>query len=269
MNEDKNNEIKTKKEKKKDERRQVKSYLKAQYNYRIGYFFKAIRTYLKKNTVYLIKRNIKALTVILLALSILFVLIGISQIIAGNKKAHKIEDVQHSIQNLKTQAASVDADLKREQKKIDSVSVSTQSGVVRGKKTIDKVFTGMYEYQNADEYKANREAALKYFDDPKAKWVNSVYSDDKDEDGNSQIETLGLTSELDSTDVYTESVEDTEEKVVPFKVIAAYTGKIDDVSSDYATRTHYTVYEVDLDTSNNKITKMKKISTVEENNSIS
>lgn len=269
MSEENEPEIKTKKEEKKEERQLGKAYLKAQYNYRIGYIFKSIGTFLKHNTVYLIKKHLKIVMLILAALAIIFVVIGINQLVNGSKTSHKVQSYEASNRSLQSQVDDIDIDLKNENKKIDAASISTQSGVKRGKETLDKVFKGMYDYQSSSEYRENRKANMKYFDNPKDKWINDVYSNDKDEDGNSQIESLGLTSELDNTEIYTENVEDTEKKVVPFKVIASYTGDIDDVSSDYATRTHYTIYEVDFDTSDNKITKMKKVNTISENNSIS
>lgn len=73
---------------------------------------------------------------------------------------------------------------------------------------------------------------------------------------------------MNDAKIYTESVSDTSKKVVPFKVIVSYTGYIDNISSDYATRTHYTTYKVDVDTSINKITKIDKLGTVKEQNEI-
>ncbi|MCG7340148.1 hypothetical protein MHZ36_12700 [Staphylococcus sp. ACRSN] len=268
MSEDKKPEIMTEKEKKKEDKKQAKAYIKAQYNYRIGYLFKAIKTFLKENTKYFIKKYLKMIMIVLALLSIVFVVIGLNQTINGNRANNDIDSLESKNNKLQTQVEDLDSDLKQESNKINAANVSTQSGVQRGKETLDKVFKGMYDYQNSSEYRENREQNLKLFEDPKAKWIKDVYSDDKDEDGNSEIEALGLSSELNETEIYTESIEDTSKKVVPFKVIASYTGNIDNVSSEYATRTHYTVYEVDVDTSNNKIDKMKKGNTVKVNNDI-
>lgn len=269
MSEDNKPDIKTKKEEKREKRKQGKAYIKAQYNYRIGYLIKALKTFMKENFVYYVKKYIKVIMIVLALISIIFLFIGINQFIRGHEASNNAERYQASNQKLQNQSDDLNADLKQENKKINSASVSTQSGVKRGKKTIDKVFNGMYDYQTSGEYRDNRQQNLKYFDNPKAKWINDVYSNDKDEDGNSQIETLGLTSDLVNTEIYTESIEDTSKKVVPFKVVVSYTGNIEGVSSEYATRTHYTTYKVDVDTSNNKIKDMKKVNTVKVNNDIS
>lgn len=266
---EKKEEIMTKKERKKEEKRKAKAYIKAQYNYRVGYIFKAIKQFLKQNFVYYIKKYKKPLLITLLVLSLIFIVLSINKIIKGNEINDDLSNYQHTNKVLQSKSDSLKADLKQENKKIDSASISTQSGVKRAKGTIDKVFNGMYQYESSSEYRENRESNLQYFENPKAKWIDKIYSNDKDSDGNSQIKTLGLQSDLNSTDIYTESVTDTSKKIVPFKVITSYTGYINDVSSEYSTRTHYTTYEVDVDTSNNKITKMKKINTVKINNDIS
>jgi hypothetical protein len=269
LSEEKKPDIKTKKEEKREQRQQGKAYLKAQYNYRIGYLIKSIKTFFKENFIYYIKKYTKAIMIVMLIISVIFLFIGINQFIRGHEASHNASRYQASNQKLQSKSDELSADLRQENKKINSASVSTQSGVKRAKKTIDKVFNGMYDYHSSGEYRDNRKQNIEYFDNPKAKWINDVYSDDKDEDGNSQIDTLGLTSDLENTEIYTESIKDTSKKVVPFKVVVSYAGNIEDVSSEYATRTHYTTYKVDVDTSNNKITKMKKINTVKVNNEIS
>lgn len=264
-----NPKILTKKEKKKEEKKKAKAYIKAQYNYRIGYKFKSINQFLKQRVGGFFKKYNKVFMALFLIISFIFIISGTQKIVEGHKMTDKINEYQTSNEDLEGKDKLLRSDIKKETKKIDKASISTQSGVKRAKDTIDKVFNGMYQYDNSDDYSESRKSNLQHFEDPKSKWINKVYSNDKDVDGNSQIDTLGLSSKLNSTDIYTESVEDTSKKVVPFKVVTSYTGFIDGVSSDYATRTHYTTYEIDVDTSNNKITDMKKINTVKVNNEIS
>lgn len=268
MNE-KKQKIMDKKAKKKEDKRLAKRYIKAQYNYHIGYIFKSINQFLKQHFFYYIKKYKKIVIGILLVISLACIISGTQKIIHGHKLKDDIQTYNKNNEDLEGKSKLLRADIKKDEKRIDRASISTQSGVKRAKDTIDKVFNGMYQYDDADDYKDNRKENLRYFDNPKAKWVNKVYSNGKDSDGNNQIDILGLSSELDNVDIYTESVDDTSKKVVPFKVVTSYTGYIDEISSDYATRTHYTTYKVDVDTSNNKITNMKKINTVKINNEIS
>ena len=266
---EKNKKIMDKKARKKEDKKQAKAYIKAQYNYRIGYIFKSINQFFKQHFSQFFKKYSKIIMGIFVVISLILIISGTQKMIHGHKMKDDIQTYHKSNEDLEGKAKLLQSDIKKDNEKIDKASVSTQSGVKRGKDTIDKIFNGMYQYDDATDYKENREENLKYFDDPKAKWIKKIYSDDKDSDGNSQIETLGLSSKLDSIDIYTESVDDTSKKVVPFKVVTSYTGYIDNISSDYATRTHYTTYKIDVDTSNNKITKMKKINTVKVNNEIS
>lgn len=264
-----NKKIMDKKARKKEDKKLAKKYIKAQYNYRIGYIFKSINQFFKQHFVYYFKKYNKIIMGVFIAISLILIISGTQKMIQGHKMKDDIQAYNKSNEDLEGKAKLLQSDIKKDNERIDKASISTQSGVKRGKETIDKIFKGMYEYDNATDYKENREANLNYFENPKAKWIAKVYSDDKDSDGNSQIETLGLRSELDNVDIYTESVDDTSKKVVPFKVVTSYTGYIDNISSDYATRTHYTTYKIDVDTSNNKVTNMKKINTVKVNNEIS
>lgn len=264
-----NKKIMSKKDRKKEDKKQAKAYIKAQYNYRIGYIFKSINQFFKQHFLYYFKKYCKIIMGIFIAISLIFIISGTQKIIHGHKMKDDIQTYNKSNEDLEGKVKLLQSDIKKDDERISKASISTQSGVKRGKETIDTIFNGMFQYDNAADYKENREKNLNYFENPKAKWIEKIYSDDKDSDGNSQIETLGLSSKLDSIDIYTESVDDTSKKVVPFKVVTSYTGYIDDVSSDYATRTHYTTYKIDVDTSNNKITNMKKINTVKVNNEIS
>lgn len=268
MNEDER-QLMTKKEKKKEEKRLAKSYIKAQYNYRIGYIFKTIKEFLKQYLIYYLKKYIKFVMFILLIISLVFIIFGSIKMINGNAMDNDIDKYKEENKALQSKSLDLKSDLKKENEKIESASISTQSGVKRSKETIDKVFKGMYDYSDYKEYAYNRKVNMDYFKNSEDKWIDSIYSNDKDVDGNSQIKTLGLTSTLDSADIFTESVEDTSKKIVPFKVVVSYTGYIDAVSSEYATRTHYTTYEVNVDTKDNKITHMKKLNTVKINDEIS
>lgn len=260
--------IMTDKDKKKEDKKKAKAYIKAQYNYRIGYIFKAIKQFFKQYFIFYIKKYNKIIMGLLILISLIFIVVGAKNFIQGHNLNDDIDEYHSTNSDLEGKSKILESDVEKENDKIDKASISTQSGVKRAKDTIDKVFNGMYQYDDSDEYKENRNTNLKYFDDPKAKWLDKIYSNDEDADGNSQIKTLGLKSELNNADIYTESVNDTSKKVVPFKVVSSYTGYIDDVSSEYSTRTHYTTYEIKVDTSNNKITDMKKMNTVKVNNEI-
>lgn len=261
--------IRTIKEHKKENKEIGKKYIKAKYNYHFGYRFKAFNNYIKKNLKYFFTKYIKPIIVILLVLTVIFLGVGIAKIVEGTSFEKETEKYESTNKALESKEKDLEMEAQNQNKKIDSKNVSTQTGVQRAKKVFDDVLNGMYSYDNADEYNTNRENNMKHIENPDEKWVGSVYSDAKDDDGNSQIETLNLSSDLDNSSFFTKNPDDTKEKVVPFKVVVSHTGYIDDVSSDYATRTHYTTYKVDFDTSTNKIKHMKKVNSVKVNNDIS
>lgn len=265
---EKQDPLMTKKEKKKQEKKNAKAYVKAQYNYRVGYIFKTIRQFLRRNLLDFIKKYQKVILAILGIISLLLIVIGIKNLVNGHEKVDDISKYQSANEKLETKNKMLQADNKKDNDKIEKASVSTQTGVQRAKDTIDKVFKGMYNYNDSKEYRDNRKSNMKLFSNPKDKKIANIYSDDKDDDGSSLINNLGLKSELNNVDIYTKSVDDTSKKVVSFKTIVSYTGYMEDVSSDYATRTHDTIYQIDVDTSNNKIKNIKKLNTIEENNNI-
>ncbi|MEB8122957.1 hypothetical protein ACF0HT_13505 (plasmid) [Staphylococcus xylosus] len=264
----KNDNLKTKKQKKKEEKQIIKAHLKAKFNYKIGYKVKALFQYLKLNLKNLFKKYHKPLMYILLLFSLLLFIASATNFVKGQNANNDLSKYEDKNAKLKSTFDDLQYNIRKDNKKIESASISSQTGVKRAKSVINKVFKGMYDYNNSSEYAENRKENLKLFKNPKDKKIDKIYSDDTDSDGNKQIDTLGLVSEMNDTKIYTESVSDTSKKVVPFKVIVSYTGHIENVSSDYATRTHYTTYKVDVDTSLNKITKIDKIGTVKEQNEI-
>lgn len=260
--------LKTKKQKKKEEKEVIKAHLKAKFNYNIGYKFKSIFQYIKINLRDLFKKYHKPLMYILLLFSLMLFIASAVNFVKGQNYSDDFSKYEDKNAKLKSTSDDLQYNLRKDEKKIESASISSQTGVKRAKSIINKVFKGMYDYNDSSEYAENRNENLKLFKDPKDKKIDKVYSDDTDSDGNKQIDTLGLDSEMNDAKIYTDSVSDTSKKVVPFKVIVSYTGYIDNISSDYATRTHYTTYKVDVDTSINKITKIDKLGTVKEQNEI-
>lgn len=265
---EKNDNLKSKKQKKKEEKEIIKAHLKAKFNYKIGYKFKTFFQYIKLNLKYLFKKYHKPLMYVLLLFSLLLLISSSVNFVKGQDSSNELSKYEGKNAKLKSTSDDLQNNIRKDDKKIESASISSQSGVKRAKTVINQVLKGMYDYSDSTEYAENRKENLKLFKNPKDKKTNNIYSDDTDSDGNKQIDTLGLDSEMNTTKIYTESVSDTSKKIVPFKVIVSYTGHIDNVSSEYATRTHYTTYKIDVDTSLNKITNIDKIGTVKEQNEI-
>lgn len=261
-------EIKNKKERRKSDRQKGKRYIKAKYMYHVGYIFKAIKNYIKYNLLYYLKQFIKPIMAIILIISVILFIWSAVKVANGLSLNDDINKQNQINKKLISKNNDLKSKTNSQNRKIDKVQISNQTGVKRAKKVIDRVFKGMFDYEDVDEYEENRKSNLENFDDPKAKWIDKIYSDGKDDNGDNQIETLGLTSELNNIDIFTDSPDDTKKKVIPFKVIVSYTGYIDGLSSDNATRTHYSTYEIDFNTKNNKIEEMKKVNTVKVNNSI-
>ena len=262
-------QLKTKKEKKKEQRQLGKRYIKAQYNYRIGYKIKAFTKFIKQNTKYFFIKYIKGIMVALCLISIICLITGAKNLYKGYSYEDEIDKYKNTNEKLITKEKDLSSQAQDQAKKIDTKSVSTQTGVQRAKDVIDDVFKGMYDYSDGNEYDEKRNKNLKHFKNPNDKQVQSIYSDGKDSEGENQIDILNLKSDLETSDIFTKNPDDTKEKIVPFKAVVSYTGYINDVSSDYSTRTHYTTFEIKFDTSTNKITEMKKINSVKVNNDIS
>ncbi|MBM6202837.1 hypothetical protein H6K86_11805 [Staphylococcus epidermidis] len=260
---------KSKKEQRKQDKKIGRKYLKAQFNYRFGYRIKALKQYFKNNTLSLGERYAKPIIYIVVLIILTLLILGSINIIQGTSYNKDINHYQNKVDKLKSQAQELNAKSEENYKKIDNKSVSNQTGIKRGKSVINKVIKGMYDYEDNDEYQSNRKEALSYFKNPDDNNVKNVYSEAKDRDGGSLIDNLGLSSEVNDDQIYTKAPDDTKKKVVPFKVVVSYTSYIEDVSSEYSSRTHYTTYKIDFDTSDNKIKNIKKLNSVKLNNDIS
>lgn len=99
---------------------------------------------------------------------------------------------------------------------------------------------------------------MKHFTKSTSKEVKNIYNEDKDSAGDSIIDNLNLRSSLLEYNIYTDKIKVKDNKVINLKAIVEYQSDILGVSSDYASRTHDTIYDIKFDTENNKIISMKK-----------
>src|SRR5699024_544204 len=143
-------------------------------------------------------------------------------------------------------------------KKKDEYKISITQKVVDRTNVISKVYKGMYSFEDGKEYEKDRKANMQYFKDKDASWIDTVYSKNKTKDGDSLIDNLNLSSEIQDFNLFTEDPKKTDEDKLKFKAIVEYKSEIKDVSLDEATRTHQTVHDIEFDTKSNKILKMKK-----------
>lgn len=251
MNKD---ELKSKKEKRKSESKKSGKFLKAYFNAKVGYQFKAFGRFFTNN----LKLSLKGLGYVLVIATVILLCISVYNVYKGYEAKPVISEYKNKASELAPENDRLQESVINQGKKIEEYNISNSNKVVESSNVISKVLKGMYAYQNADEYDNNRKENLKYFKDKEESWVKSVYSENKDEEGNSIIDTLNLNSEIQKFNLFTEEPDDTDSKVLKFKAIVEYQSDIDEVSNTYASRTHQTVYNIEFDTSTNKIVSMKK-----------
>lgn len=250
----KNDSVKSKKEQKKEESKKSRKYLKAYFNAKVGYRFKALGYFFRNN----LKMTLKGFYTVLIIATFIFLGLSVYNLYKGFETKPDVSEYKAQTSKLAPENERLQDSVLNQEEKIDEYNISNSNKVVESSNVISKVFKGMYTYKNAEEYNKNRKENLKYFKDENASWIKSIYSENKDNEGNSLIETLNLNSEIQKFNLFTEDPNDTDSKVLKFKAIVEYQSDIDEVSNSYASRTHQTIYDIEFDTEENKIVKMKK-----------
>lgn len=256
--------IKRKKEQQKEDSRLAGKYLKAKYNSKIGYRFTAFKYYIHNNSKKLAKRFNITFIIIIIILCIASIMLY------ANGKTHNDTASNYKAKTAKLQDElnTINESVDKQEVQIEDYSVSTESEVVRASNLLTKLFNGMYNYNNGDEYAENRSEAMDLFSNPKASWIDRIYSTDKDDDDTSIIDNLGLTSELIKLEMFSKDIDDITGSELNVKALVRYQSYIDGVSSDYSTRTHEALYEIKINSKSRKIDDVKKINSVKVLNDI-
>ncbi|MCD8845164.1 hypothetical protein [Staphylococcus gallinarum] len=242
------------KNQKKQERKEARKFLKAKFNNKFGYWFIAIGYFIKNN----FKAHTKKIAILLAAGSLLLMILSIINIAKMNEPKSVIKDYQAKNEKLQPKLNESQDAIDQQDDKISEYDVSNDSQIVTASDVIGSVFKGMYNITSSDEYNKARKDNLKHFKNSKDKWIEKIYSDNKDDTGESMIDNLNLTSELQAYDLYSSQIEPSKDDVVTFTAIVEYQSEIKDVSNEYATRTHQSVINVKYDLKDNKIINMKK-----------
>lgn len=255
---------KTKKEIKKEESAIAKKYLKAKYNAKIGYKFKSYKYFLKNNS-----QNFKRNTSVILAvISVLCLFISIMLLVTSHHNQEIIDKYQNKNQKLNSELKNANNSVSNQESTINKFNISTDKNLIRATNLASKLFKSMYEYNNGEQYEKNRNEALKLFETPKDKWIDDVYSNGKDADGANMIDNLNLSSEVMLLEPFTDNMNSKNNSTIKLKTLVQYESSIDGVSSDYASRTHEALYDLEVNAKTHKISKLKKINTVKEINTI-
>lgn len=248
----------------KKEREQLGRYLKAIFKSKFGYIPISIWLFFKNNTKY----YLKSIMVLLIAITLVLAGISLYNFIKG-KEAHGVyEKVNRNNKVLEPEVNKLQQQTQQQNDKLSKYDISNQTGVVRASNVTSNVFKGMYDYSDGTEYANNRKKNLELFQDPKAKWVNEIYSDDKDSNGDSMIDNLNMKSSLNMFSFYTENPDDVKKDELNLIALVEYKSTIPDVSNEFASQTHQTVYNIVYDTREDKIKEMKKINVINDINTI-
>lgn len=250
----KKNDLQTNKQKKKGESKKARKYLKSYFNYKVGYKFKTLGRFFRNN----VKSFNKYFGYILLITSIVLLITSFINIYKGFKSEPNIEDYKQKSSEIQPEHDDLQKTVSNQSNKIDEYKISNSQKVVESTNVISKVFKGMYSFEDGKEYEKDRKNNMQYFKDKDASWIDTVYSKNKTKDGESLIDNLNLSSEIQNFNLFTEDPKKTDEDKLKFKAIVEYKSEIKDVSLDESTRTHQTVYDIEFDTKSNKIIKMKK-----------
>lgn len=247
-----------------EESKKAKRYLKAKFNEKIGYWFIALWYFAKNN----IRHHKKKISYLIIGVSILLIIISIFNFIKASQIQAEIDDYNKKNIKLEHKITDKQEAIKKQENQIDEYNISASPKIVNASKILSNVFHGMYDYTDADIYQKNRDKNLKYFQDPKSKDVKSIYNEDEDSSGESIIDNLDLNSTLLEYNFFTEYVKHNNGNTLNLKAIVKYESEMTGVSSNYSTRTHETVYDIEFDTKKEKIIKIKKDNTLKEDKSI-
>lgn len=254
----------TKRQKQKEDSKKARRYLKARFNEKIGYIFIAIGYFIKNNFIYHKKR----ISILLSIITIILLGFTTFNFVKASNIQNEVNNYNQKNAKLESKISNQQKEIDEQDKKIDEYDISASPKIVRASKKLSQVFHGMYDYSDANEYQKNRDKNMKYFTNPNSKEVRKIYNEDEDSDGDSIIENLNLKSSLQEYNIYTDKIKVQNKKVINFKAIVEYQSDIIGVSSDYATRTHNTIYDIEYDTEKNKISSIKKLNTLKENKSL-
>ncbi|HDG8789455.1 TPA: hypothetical protein PBT65_001756 [Staphylococcus aureus] len=248
----------------KENSKKARRYLKARFNEKIGYIFIAIWYFIRNNFIY--HRNKIAL--ILGAIALILLVFSTYNFVKASSIQKDINAYNKTNEKLENEMSNEQKKIDRQEKEFDDFNVSSSPKVVKTTEVLSQVFYGMYDYSDSKEYQTNRDKNMKYFEEPNSKEVKSIYNEDKDSADDSLIDNLNLKSSLEEFNVYTDQIKLKDSKTINLKAVVKYQSDILGVSSDFATRTHDTIYDIQFDTEKEKIKSIKKINTLKENKSV-
>lgn len=255
---------KTKRQQQKEDSKKARRYLQARFNEKIGYIFIAAWYFIKNNFIY----HIKKIAILIGVLTLILLGFSIYNFVKASHIQKEVNGYEGKNVHLEHIVSDKQKDIDDQDRKIDDYNISSSPKVIRASKIISQVFHGMYDYKDGSEYKKNRNKNMKHFTKPSSKEVKSIYNEDKDSSGDSIIDNLNLRSSLLEYNIYTDKIKVKDTKVINLKAIVEYQSDILGVSSDYASRTHDTIYDIKFNTENNKIISIKKVNTLKESKSV-
>lgn len=254
-----------KKQREKEKRKLARRYLKARWNEKIGYKYQARKSYnkQKKKKKRKFKLSFKWVAVIAAIVFIVFVIFNVVAVIKANDYHQKADHYMNKTRQIAGKQASLSRNLDTQYTKITKLNKSNSIGVSRAIKNINELFDAMYKYKDGEQYDNNREQALGLFKDPKADYINDFYSDGKDSEGNNKIDELELSSDIQSSTIYSMHMNDQDRDILDLKAVVGYHSYSEGVSGKFTKRTHQSLFSIKYDTKTNKITDMKKEVTLE------
>lgn len=254
-----------KKQREKEKRKLARRYLKARWNEKIGYKYQARKSYnkQKKKKKRKFKLSFKWVAIISALIFITFVILNVVAVVKANEYHQKSEHYMNKTRYIAGQQADLSRNLDTQYTKITKLNKSNSIGVSRAIKNINDLFDAMYKYKDGEQYVSKRKQALDLFKDPSADYINDFYSDAKDSKGNNKIDELELSSDIQSSTIYSTHMNDQDRDVLDLKAIVGYHSYSEGVSGKFTKRTHQSLFSIKYDTKTNKIIDMKKEATLE------
>lgn len=246
--------IKSKRQQNKDQRKATRKYIGAWVESKFGYYITGTFSFIKQ----LFKQYFEIKYIVLLCIvGVIFSLVlAYSHIQQYQDAKHRIATYEPKLETSKKESES-SADKANSVRKQLTEATSKQSTVVKNASDqIDTLMDDMYEYDSQKDYDINRNNAKDLFKDSKI--PKNIYGTGYDKDGESIIDNLNMTSDVNSVQTFNTDKDNKSSDVLKLKTIVSYKSEIEGTSNSNASHTHEIVYDIKVDAENNKIMDIKK-----------
>lgn len=246
--------LESKRQRKKRQRKASRKYFSAWIESKFGYYITGSVKYAASK----IKRKFEMKYISILLIILCF---GLSTLVYNNVSSYmdaksQFEKYNPKANTMEKRYQKSEDELSKTTKELNNASSKQSSVLNNADELISELGRYMYTYEDQSSYDNNRESAKKLFKNNKIK--ESIYSTGYDDNHESIINNLGLTSELDSVQNYNTDKNNNSGDILNIKTIMTYKSLLDETSNDNASHKHTVLYDIKVDAKNNKIIDIKK-----------